>query len=87
MLFVGFSNLPASWFGQHRIQYLVLVIAVWRLTFGYVVFMLQSRTFDLFEYFGGEPRNGVFVLIVGMVWLRSVARCGRWHETRPTPGR
>ena len=51
--------------GQHSIAYWALIPIVWKLGFGYWLFMLQIRTFHLYEHFDGRVRNGLFVLLLG----------------------
>ena len=51
--------------GQHSFDYWVLIPIVWKLGFGYWLFMLQIRTFHLYEHFDGRVRNGLFVLLLG----------------------
>jgi len=50
---------------QHSFAYWALIPIVWRLGFGYWLFMLQIRTFHLYEHFDGRVRNGLFVLLLG----------------------
>ena len=50
-----------DWFGP----YLILVHIVWKLGVSYWLFALQSRTFGIYEYYGGVVRNGLPVLIGG----------------------
>jgi hypothetical protein len=45
--------------------YLVLVQIVWRLGVSYWLYVLQARTFGIYEYYGGPVRNGLPILIVG----------------------
>jgi hypothetical protein len=49
----------------HAMAYGALIPIVWKLGFGYWLFMLQSRTFHLYEHFDGRVRNGLFVLLLG----------------------
>ncbi len=46
------------------IQYAILVLLVWKITVSYTVFTLQARTFELYEYYGGIVRNGIWVLLL-----------------------
>lgn len=58
-------------------RYLLLVLNAWQLAVGYVLYTWQSRTFPLFEAFGGEARNGMVVLIVGFLLRpRIIDLCG-----------
>ena len=43
--------------------YLFLVILVWKLGVSYWLYALQSRTFGLYEFYGGTVRNGLIVIV------------------------
>jgi len=45
--------------------YIYLVITVWQLGVSYYLYMLQTETFGLYEYFGGKVNNGILPLIAG----------------------
>lgn len=47
--------------------YAAISIVVYKLYVTYMLYTLQARSFSLYEYFGGETRNGVFVLIAAAV--------------------
>ncbi len=49
---------------QLGVRYTLVGLTVWKLAVSYRLFMLQSRTFHLFEYFGGQARNGMLVVFV-----------------------
>ncbi|KFN44359.1 hypothetical protein N790_10670, partial [Arenimonas malthae CC-JY-1] len=38
-----------------------------KLGMGYAVVILQTRGFEIWQYFGGAPRNGVLVVVLGML--------------------
>jgi hypothetical protein len=46
-------------------QYILLILLVWKLAVSYMVFMLQTETFELYEYYGGVVKNGIWVLLIG----------------------
>ncbi|MCP4693102.1 MAG: hypothetical protein GY859_33980 [Desulfobacterales bacterium] len=50
-----------------NIRYALLTITVWKLWIGYRLFILQSGTFHLFEYFGGSVKSGLLPLMIGML--------------------
>jgi hypothetical protein len=58
---------------EAAMPYLLLVNVAWKLGAGYVLVGLQSRTFHLYEYYGGQVKNGWAVLMVAMA-LRNVVR-------------
>jgi hypothetical protein len=52
--------------------YLLIFFSGWKLGISYVLFTRQSRTFGLFEYYGGRPRNGMPMVLLGFLarsWL------------------
>lgn len=52
------------------LRYLSISIVVFKLYVTYMLFTLQSRSFSLYEYFGGEVRSGLLPLIAATL-LRS----------------
>ncbi len=78
LVLVGFGGALALAFGiaylsgreivtADNIRYALLAIIVWKLWIGYQLFILQNRSFHLFEYFGGKAKNGLPPLLVGML--------------------
>ncbi|ANM31398.1 hypothetical protein ABI59_20210 [Acidobacteria bacterium Mor1] len=54
--------------------YLTLPVMLLQLGMAYALFTLQSRTFGIYEYFGGIARNGLMVVFLGaFVWRRLAA--------------
>ncbi|HWA75316.1 MAG TPA: hypothetical protein VG937_23425 [Polyangiaceae bacterium] len=47
------------------LRYAALAPQAIRLSLLYVVYMREERTFQLFEYFGGRPANGLLPLMLG----------------------
>jgi hypothetical protein len=45
--------------------YFLLVLTVWKLAVSYRVYILQARTFGVYEYFGGLMKNGLLAVIAG----------------------
>lgn len=50
------------------LRYAYVVLVAWRLGVAYVVFTLQSPSFELHEYFGGRARNGALLAIAAAVF-------------------
>lgn len=53
-------------------QYALISLPVIKLGFAYLVHRMQSRSFELFSHFGGEPKNGAALLFGSMIagnWL------------------
>lgn len=64
MLTVGiFSLYAAETVGDVGMQYLIVTLSVWKLLVSYRLYILQARTFSLYEYFGGTVRNGLLVIL------------------------
>ncbi len=65
------------------LPYAFLALVVWRLAVSYRLFQLQERTIELFEYYGGAVKNGVFVLLAGSFFLGPrLARALEGHLVR-----
>ena len=52
---------------QYAVQYALLVLTTWKLGVAYWLYVIQARTFSLYQYFGGVVRNGL--LVVGAGWF------------------
>lgn len=56
-------------------RYAVLGVVVWKLGIAYTLHILQSRTFGVYEHFGGPVRNGTPLLVPAFVlrawWIGS----------------
>lgn len=50
------------------IPYALLFLTVFRLATAYVIYLVQSRTFSLFEYYGGIVRSGVIPLVLATLF-------------------
>ncbi len=73
LLFFGIEALLASSvLGQRSAGYAVLVVVAYKLGVSYVLHLWQSRSFQLHEYFGGAVRNGMLLVIVGLLVRSSV---------------
>ena len=53
-----------------HIPYVALVLLVVKLAAAYAVHILQSRTIEVYEYYGGVLRNGVPIAIVAFIFGR-----------------
>jgi hypothetical protein len=49
------------------IKYLGLVIVAWKLGVTYGLFLLQDHTIELYEYYGGSVKNGIYVIVASFV--------------------
>lgn len=62
LVFISYL-LGAGAIGELGFRYLSIGIVVYKLWVSYQLYTLQSRSFSLYEHFGGETRSGVFPLI------------------------
>lgn len=46
-------------------RYAALLLLTWKLGISYALHSRQSQSFELWNYFGGEGRNGVWIAIAG----------------------
>lgn len=49
-----------------EVQLALLVVLVWKIAVAYHLCVLQSRSFELYEHFGGSVRNGIFVVLAAL---------------------
>ena len=47
------------------VRYCLVGLTVWKLAVSYWLYVTQTRSFRLYEYFGGRVRNGIFGVIAG----------------------
>ncbi len=68
--FITYVGLPTS-----SAPYFRLVILLWKIGVTYWLFTLQSRSFEIYEYYGGKVSNGmIVVLAVFFIWGRLESR-------------
>ncbi len=60
-----FSLADSEVLSKLGVQYSLLGLTVWKLAVSYWLFVLQTRSFHLYEHFGGRVRNGVLVVVAG----------------------
>src|SRR5688572_25304843 len=56
---VGVGTLQGS-----GVRYALIAVAVWKVGVSYVLYFIQNRTFEIYEYYGGVVRNGVIGVVV-----------------------
>jgi hypothetical protein len=56
---------------QSSVRYAFILLTVWKLFVSYVLYRLQSRSFHLYEHFGGTVRSGFAVAVVAAYMLRA----------------
>jgi hypothetical protein len=47
-----------------RLRYAMIGLTVWKLVCAYRVYLLQSRTVELFEFYGGQLRNALPIVLI-----------------------
>jgi len=50
--------------GADRVKYAMMVVTLWKLGISYWLYELQSRSFGLYQYFGGVVRSGLAVVVL-----------------------
>lgn len=53
--------------GRLGVSYSLVGLTVWKLAVTYWLFTLQSRSFHLYEHFGGPVRNGMLIVALGFL--------------------
>ncbi|MES2638386.1 MAG: hypothetical protein V4850_02860 [Myxococcota bacterium] len=64
-VFAGMTDMPPD-----AIDYLLVVLVIWKLGVSYLLAELQGRSFAVYEWYGGIARNGLFVALAGGMFLR-----------------
>ena len=60
---VAFATALQGGLGRMAQNFWLLGLVVWKLGIAYVLYLLQHRDVELFEYYRGTVRNGLFVVI------------------------
>ncbi len=64
----------AELISEPAVPYLVLPVMLLQLGMAYALYSLQTRTFGIYEYFGGIARNGLMIVfLAAFVWHRLAA--------------
>jgi hypothetical protein len=67
-LYLGILALvTASVIDERSLAYALLAIVTWKVGISYALQVLQSRSFQLYEYFGGPSKSGVLMMVVGFM--------------------
>jgi hypothetical protein len=73
------THLHASGYlgSEASIQYALLVLLIWKLAIGYTLYVQQSATIELYQYYGGVlSRYGIAVVLAGTFFLRDAVLQG-----------
>lgn len=55
-------NLP-----DEAAPYLRLLLLLWKLGLGYALFVMQQRSFEIYQHYGGGVRNGFIVILLAFM--------------------
>ena len=58
--------------GTLGIQYALVGLTVWKLGISYWLYMLQGRSFHLYQYFGGTVKSGFMLAFIGGYFFRKL---------------
>ena len=72
LLLVVIGNVIALPGWRSGAPYLGVIFACWKVGISYWLYLLQSRSFALYEYYGGVLRSGVVVIIAGYLLTRAL---------------
>ncbi|MCC6807847.1 MAG: hypothetical protein IT381_10515 [Deltaproteobacteria bacterium] len=71
LAFVGLVYIQQADLPKRAAHYLFVLVTALKLGCGYWLYLHQSRSFEIYEYFGGKVRQGMIFVIAGSV-LRTV---------------
>lgn len=54
----------AGWLSPRNAPYAMLSMLLLKVAVAYMLYLMQQRTFEIWEYYGGEPRNGLPLMIL-----------------------
>ncbi len=52
-----------GWIQDSELRYANLSVIILKMGVGYALYLMQSRCFEIWEHFGGQPRNGAIPTI------------------------
>jgi hypothetical protein len=64
--------------GEQQLPYAVLSLITVKLLVAYRVQLWQSRSFELFEYFGGAAKSGMLVLVLAWFGRQQLVKLNDW---------
>lgn len=72
-MIVGLGLAQANgWLQGVELQYAALSLVALKLGCAYMLYMWQASTYEIWEHYGGQPRNGMVVLILVMFFGRNL---------------
>lgn len=75
VLALAFGALVASgYLPAEKIWWMLLVVTLWKLGISYWLYAMQSRTFELYTYFGGAVRSGLPGIIAALLLKSGMAQ-------------
>jgi len=64
IVYAIFHLVEAKVLTQAMLPYAGIVLIAWKISVSYWLYMVQARTFEIYEYFGGIVRSGLVVVFV-----------------------
>jgi len=65
VLFGGLGAANAQ--SERAVRLAMLVVTLWKLAISYLLYMYQERSFAIYEYYDGMVKNGLPIVIVGLL--------------------
>lgn len=64
----------SGFIGSHAgVEYALLVLLIWKLAIGYVLYIQQNATVELYQYYGGVLNKfGLLVVLAGAFYVRKL---------------
>jgi hypothetical protein len=62
------TAMSAGLLTKENAPYAMLAFALWKLGISYWLYELQTRSFELYRYFGGIVRSGVIVVVLAYLF-------------------
>lgn len=62
----------AGWLVGTPLKLAMLSIVALKIAMAYALYVMQSRSFELWEYFGGKARNGVLLIVAAFFFRATI---------------
>lgn len=67
-----------GWLSASLLPYAMLSTLLLKLGVAYALYLMQQRCFEIWEYYGGQARNGLFLMILLAVVGRGALNMSDW---------
>ncbi len=61
-------------FSPTSARFALLAVLLWKLLVSYRLYLTQSRSFELYRYYGGQIRSGLFIVALGFFFDARLSR-------------